>query len=116
MSTDDLFKEMCAAADGWASGDISDESLHSAVVDFTDAVQLARPGFTLNALPLDDRVAIVVALAERRNDLLRMARSRRYAGRDQQSVRAVIRAEANDAARIGRTLATAWGLGWKEGS
>lgn len=41
MSTDDLFREMCAAADSWASGDISDESLHSAVVDYTDAVQLA---------------------------------------------------------------------------
>ncbi len=116
MNTDDLFKEMCAAADGWANGDISDESLHSAVVDFTDAVPLARPGFTLNALPLDDRIAIVVALSERRDDLLRMARSRRYAGPAQQSVRTVIRAEADDNARIGRTLATAWGLNWKDKS
>lgn len=40
MSTEDLFKEMCRAADGFAAGVISDEALHSAVVDYTDAFQL----------------------------------------------------------------------------
>lgn len=41
MSTDDLFKEMRAAADSWAAGLIDGNALHSAVVDYTDAVQLA---------------------------------------------------------------------------
>jgi hypothetical protein len=29
---------MCQAADGWASGEASGEALHSAVLDYTDAV------------------------------------------------------------------------------
>lgn len=75
-------------------------------------------GFTLNALPLGDRIAIVVALAWRKNDLKRMARSRKYAGPAQaaKASRASLRSQAADYDRIGSLLAAAWGLGWKEGS
>lgn len=38
MSTDDLFKEMRAAADSWAAGLIDGNALHSAVADYTDSV------------------------------------------------------------------------------
>jgi hypothetical protein len=115
MSTDDLFKEMCRAADGFASGDISDESLHSAVVDYTDAVQLAKPGFTLNALPLIDQITIVVALSERRDAMQRMVKSSQPAGSQRMvAQRQALRSEAADCERIGSLLAAAWGLGWKK--
>lgn len=38
---DVLFRAMCQAADDWASGEASGETLHSTVVDYSDAVQVA---------------------------------------------------------------------------
>jgi hypothetical protein len=68
-------------------------------------------------LTLNDRITIVVALSERAKESRRRARSRKYAGLSQRAIasRAALVSEAADCKRLGKLLAGAWGLGWKDG-
>jgi hypothetical protein len=73
---------------------------------------------TAPSLTLNDQVTIVVALAQRAKTCRRKARSRKYAGSSQPAtgMREALRAEATDCERLGKILAAAWGLGWKDES